>query len=261
MKISSAIKTFKTYSNPIWFYLNCYGFNREELSSLSLRNGLKFYFRPRKNDLDVIHEIYFNNIYDLALDGLNPESSVVIDIGGHIGTFSLLVSRFSKKVYVYEPEWENLSILRKNVQINKVKNIKSFHLGITSKSQKRALYVSSTNSSCSSLFEGVLKNESKNISESQLVTCVSLKNEILKNKIKEIDLIKIDCEGAEFEILMSLPANVYSITKRIIFEYHDWSQNDLNHKDLIKILGQKGYEVVKVDQKNETTGTLFAWRN
>ena len=47
---------------------------------------------------------------------------------------------------------------------------------------------------------------------------------LIDNEIQEIDLIKIDCEGAEFEILATIPDEILNNVRWIEGELH--GQND-----------------------------------
>ena len=62
-------------------------------------------------------------------------------------------------------------------------------------------------------------------------------------------LLKMDCEGAEFEILHHCPDDVFAATDRIVLEVHDWVRDYGTVQDLARMLRGKGYQVR--NHKNE----------
>src|SRR5690606_23442945 len=63
-----------------------------------------------------------------------------------------------------------------------------------------------------------------------------------KNRIDHCELIKMDCEGAEFEILYTAPEWIFEKTMHFFLEYHDWIPGQKS-TDLKQFLEQKGYRV------------------
>jgi hypothetical protein len=77
-------------------------------------DGLK-YTLCRTSNLDVISQVAHDYLFDDIKD-----TDVVLDIGAHIGAFSLPASRKAKQVYALEPLFCNL--LRANIELNGIKN-------------------------------------------------------------------------------------------------------------------------------------------
>jgi hypothetical protein len=73
------------------------------------------------------------------------------------------------------------------------------------------------------------------------------------------DLLKIDCEGAEFPILLQAPCELFLRIRRIALEYHDWSGR--RHSQLVERLSKLGYHVkTSPNPVHRETGYLYAWR-
>jgi len=92
--------------------------------------------RKGTNDGDVIHSVMFYDEYK-ARDFNYEDGDVFIDLGAHIGTWSILMGMLNPtfKVYSYEPIPENFHILQQNVVLNRLSNVKPFMLAVSSDSE------------------------------------------------------------------------------------------------------------------------------
>ncbi len=140
----------------------------------------------------------------------NPK--VVVDIGAHIGGTAILAASLGADVYAYEPEQENFNLLSENIKLNNFKNkIHCFKQAI-GKPGKRNLYLTPENSGMTTLLpEG---------SPAEQVEVIPI-SKIFEN-IPHCDLLKIDCEGAEYEFLYDLPVEKID---QISMELHKGNQN------------------------------------
>lgn len=89
----------------------------------------------------------------------------------------------------------------------------------------------------------------------------SLASIMKEHNFEKVDLVKLDCEGAEYEILLQTPALVLAKIDRIIMEYHDLGSN-FNHHTLISFLKKAGFNVSRHDNfVHNKIGYLFASRD
>lgn len=97
--------------------------------------------------------------------------------------------------------------------------------------------------------------------ESQIaVKARSLSDVIQRTAQGKCDLLKLDCEGAEYDILMKSPRDALVKIRRIVMEYHD-NVTDYSHKDLADFLVEQGYKVqVFTNPVHEDLGYLRAER-
>ena len=72
-----------------------------------------------------------------------------------------------------------------------------------------------------------------------------------REKINSIDFLKLDCEGAEYEILFKCPDKILNRIKIISMEYHEIDKKR-NKKTLIRFLKSKGFKVISGDTKIQT---------
>ena len=91
---------------------------REGLRLLRLRNGMNVVCRGGTRDWDVIHELFFAQSYGCAFKYLSTVSqpTIILDLGGNIGLFSLLAAQSNPwaTVHVFEPGPPNLRFLEMN---------------------------------------------------------------------------------------------------------------------------------------------------
>lgn len=127
------------------------------------------------------------------------KGDIVIDIGAHIGYYTLIAASIvgkKGKVYAFEPDLKNFSILMQNIKVNKYKNIIPINKAVTEKNTKLNLFINPTNTGDHRIYEP--KDKRKTI-EIDAVTLDSM----LKNE--KIDLIKMDIQGSEILALKGAP--------------------------------------------------------
>lgn len=143
--------------------------------------------------------------YDLNSD------SLVFDVGGYKGEFATeILCKYDSNIYVFEPIKDFFGIIKNKFLKNK--KVKPFNFGLSGENSSLQISLSDNSSSIYLNGERTEKIELKSIVE------------FLKaHNIKEVDLIKINIEGGEYELLESLIANDFINTfKNIQVQFHDF---------------------------------------
>jgi FkbM family methyltransferase len=147
-------------------------------------------------------------------DGLTPRAGwKVIDIGANIGVYSLWAARRGATVSAFEPEPETFACLVANTTGT---HITPFQAAVVGAPRVVArLYLSDVRSTRHTLTgrEIVSGRELTDVVEVPAITL----DEVLA---EGCDLLKLDCEGAEFEILAAVSEESLSRALRIILEFH-----------------------------------------
>ncbi len=185
-----------------------------------------------------IFDEYLKNKIDIQ------NKDIIIDIGGHVGLFALYASQFCKKgqIYSFEPVIENYNLFLKNVENNNLTNIKVFNTAVSKSDGKINLFLNSDQAAHSIFTKSDLFKE---------VNSITLQKIFEENNIKNCDLLKIDCEGAEYEILENLPIKYFTKIQKIIIECHFVkTKKDLFNKLKIS-LKQQNFELVEKELDNE----------
>ena len=208
--------------------------------SIELKNNLKYKLRGRSSDKTVFKEIWLNHLYNQF--GVKVESGdTVVDVGAHVGIFATYAAEHSKtgKVYSFEPFIENYKRLQFHKKVNNKDQIVPFNYGISGDAGTKFLYINSKNSGGNSLFKGESKKEKVKIET------LTLKEFCVNQNIKTIDFLKIDCEGAEYNIFNQDHSFLKGV-KKIIMESHPIEGNSVF--DILETLKSYGF---KIHNENE----------
>lgn len=165
-------------------------------------------------------------------------SDVVIDIGAHIGAFSVWAARQATRgrIFAFEPNEENYGLLEENKQLNDLTNLQTFKLAVSNKGGEAVLFNSEHMSLSHSFFEADTQNRT-------IVRTISLAEILQANDVDRVNYLKIDAEGAEYLILLNTPSKVLRKVDKIFIEYHDYLAHGHNYKDLIRYLVDNGFQV------------------
>jgi FkbM family methyltransferase len=187
---------------------------------------------------------------------LKPDATV-IDVGASFGPFSIdMARRFPRsRVLAFEPLPSGYSLLRENIALNAITNIETFPLAVEAQQGRSRLFTSRPNP----LLYGTVARDGRD-TRSIEVEATSLNAILSKHGIDRCDLLKIDCEGAEYAILFGTDPLALAKVEHIALEYHD-GITDYNHEELVAFLMDRGYSVrLKPLDTHRDIGYLFAAR-
>ena len=173
--------------------------NKNETTESIVRfDGFNFIVRDATMDQAIVQEVKSEYIEQLVSDGFNGKN--VIDLGAHIGSFSIQVSRLvsaDAKIVCVEPSPRNYSLLRRNIALNRLESlVLPKHAAVSSKRGWATLFISSDNTGGSKL-----DMEEPSATETVDVRALKLDDIVDEFGTQMIDLLKIDVEGSEQSIL------------------------------------------------------------
>lgn len=233
-----------TYEN--WLYMILSRFTSQP-GVLRLRNGLKFNIRPKMSDRTTINEMFIMNPYGMnQLFQLTP-TSCVVDIGANVGAFTVMAANQVKqgKIIAVEPVSGNFQMLSQNIAMNGMKNVSLIQKAVGGQEGEMEIFSSGSQSS---LYWGEgLKKE-----KVQLTTLAKVLDE---HGIDKVDLLKMDCEGAEFDILLQSGDETLKKIRTIVMEYHNVSTG----KNVMKLKAEliaKGFNARIVGGDKDWCGLL-----
>ena len=202
---------------------------------LRLRDGARFLVRPNSSDRATVSEVFILKPYTShERFRLNPADTVV-DVGANIGAFSIFAAQHCPmgRIYSVEPDPDNFQVLVDNIRMNSFENIIPLNVALYSKEAELPL---SSRWAHSSLYFDIGR------SEQYMVKAISMKTLMEDQRIGMIDFLKMDCEGAEFDILFSLGADQLSRIRKISMEFHNVSE-EKNADTLCEFLRAGGFEI------------------
>lgn len=226
---------------PIYF-LNRFGLTKGDIR-YHLWNGMTISTRPYAIDGSALNEVWFDRSYDPNAFGVRfdwKSARHIVDIGGHIGTFTLFAAAKAPdaKIVTLEPEPGNFVVLTSNIATNRLLDrITPHNMGLGDGKQITLFTFAGDRGGNS-----VYRNTEGGIPVT--IDTISLKDIFDRHGIDDLDYLKIDCEGAEYEALYSLPAEYFPRIRMIGMEYHHFSKDPTHNSDVLqKHLEKQGFTV------------------
>ena len=164
----------------------------------------------------------------------------VIDIGANIGCFSIQAAKIvgpSGMVIAVEPDKSTFDQLLENIKINKLTNVMPIRSAVGG-AQGSITLRSSPNRLFSSVFASVNGHDVEG--EQQEVDLTTLENLMQAYKVARCDYLKLDCEGAEHDIVGAMSKATATKVLQITMEVHKVPDRD--GQVLVDRLRMLGYE-------------------
>jgi FkbM family methyltransferase len=219
-----------------------------------LRNGLAIELRGGVSDFQIVDEIFIHQVYQRALGRIH-RGSMVIDIGAQCGIFTLAAASRGARVMAYEPLPENYKLLVANAHRNGFAGTVSTNkLAVTGKTGETDFYIVPEDTGGGTVYPEGVHGWSLNHPDLRhlQVACLSLDDLFRENQLRGCDLLKLDCEGSEYDILSATSRETLAAVDAIILEYHP----NVSLEGLNGLLCTAGFRIERCAQWS----LLFAWR-
>lgn len=224
-----------------------------------LRDGTKLRVHANSTGLNfVFYEVFLKRVYDNLPEFTLKNDDIIVDIGAHLGFFTIKASKIASQgtVYSFEPFSKHYKILKENIEQNGIKNVKYYNEAIYDKTGELNFYYTlEGDPTNTSIFKINIENNVYN----EKINSISLSDFFLRERITKCNFMKIDCEGAEYSILMNTDDTTLDKIQKIAMEWHRFS-DEHDPKKLSNFLKEKGFQVIEPQDYNKTTGLLFAYR-
>lgn len=222
LKIKAVFIAIKNIHIFIFDYLGL--LNKTKRSVYNLGNGYKMLARNGTPDKGEIAMVISGFEYPMYFLKFLDENSIVFDIGSHIGSFVCFLNKNIKvkKIYAFEPFDENFDILRSNINLNSFNNVILVNSCVGE--SDGYCYIDTTVGTDAVKIIDIKKfdiYQNINCYEYKKVPMISLQTFCERNKICNIDLIKIDCEGYEYKILQKSEEFIKKNVRNVILEVHN----------------------------------------
>lgn len=183
------------------------------------RDGAIFELRPGTSDRFSLFEVVVRRDYiDMAI--LKP-GDVVVDIGANIGVFTVLAALAvgpKGRVIAVEPNGETADRLERNLALNGLHNVTVHRAAVTGTSRPVTLHKGDA-----AIFSSILDDVDgrRTSGQSEIVPGLPLADILTQAGIERVDLLKIDCEGGEYEIFDHAAPELWQRLPQIIMETHE----------------------------------------
>jgi FkbM family methyltransferase len=212
------------------------------------------FLKNYKWSLHTSDETYLSGIYDtetfVELKKHLKPSDIVYDLGANEGYYSIVASKIIGEkgtVYAFEPMPENISLLENHIKINSLKNIVVVPKAVSNKLDD--LVFTNTNDRAGNTYI----NSSPKFNESDVrfsVKATTLDHFCFVEKNKLPSLIKIDVEGAEYDVLCGAEKVIKESKPIIIVATHDFHVKGVKDK-CINLLVSYGYKYHKLNNYDD----------
>ena len=205
-------------------------------------------YNGKKDMHYILNEIFYQKVYNNDFVCV-AENDIVFDIGFNYGFFTLDALTYKpKKIIGFEPN-PKLVKLFNQLEIDSVE----LHKAAVSDKTGTTIFYENNFSGKSSIHSDVNADTKLNSYE---VNIYSFND--MAEQYNVIDYLKVDCEGAEYEIFQSIPKEfLTNRIRKIALEFHH-NINDIKVVKLIDKIKECGFET-KLDYKDgDVTGMLYA---
>ena len=249
--IRRVVQTLTRFDNGISVLGDIVWRRREELTYVT--DGLEVVCPNRGGARFAVYELFADDVYRLPwfTRGLRNDP-VVLDLGGHIGSFSLAVSQLFPRARVdaYEPTPFTAGYLRRNIERNGLDDrLRVFESAISASAGVLVMAIADDGSA----HNGVMLVGAPGM-ESIEVPCTALANAFTAAP-GPVDLVKFDIEGAEYEAILESGPELWQPVQRVVMEYHRMPGR--SWADLEKFFASVELKVVRRDEHPGKQG--MAW--
>ena len=235
---------FRVLSDIVWRH-------PEELTYVT--NGLEVVCPNRDGARFAVYELFADDAYQLRwfTRGLRDDP-VVLDLGGHIGSFSLAISQLfpQARVDAYEPTPFTADYLRRNVELNGLSDrLRVFESAVSARAGVLVMAIMEDGSA----HNGVMLVGAPGTSSIEVPTTAL--SGAFTAAPGLVDMIKFDIEGAEYEAILESSPDLWQSVQRVVMEYHRMPGH--SWADLEGFFLNVGLEVVRRDEHPGEQG--MAW--
>lgn len=192
----------------------------------------------------IIPGIYERPLVDWAAQFIQRGSHFV-DVGAHIGSWTLVLAPHASKVTAFEPQKMRYYQLCGGIALNGFEHVTAINCGLASRDRSGhtntlTKYREDTGSSTlrPDVVEHSIRNSNKEMGREDI-----LLRTLDEFKLDDVSLIKIDVEGFELEVLQGAEETLRRCRPHIVFEMWDWDWFKPHRDATIAWLSQQGYAV------------------
>ncbi len=185
------------------------------LSDAVLWNGTHLRHPEQSGLIGVVHELWFRNAYRIGVYYTPRPGDVVLDVGSHVGMFCIgLALRYPEvRIFAYEPS-DNYAYLERNIRAFGLANVATQRIALGG---ERGQVVMRTTTQRSVDFRA----HAADTTDEDAVEMITLADAIAATGASRIALLKMDIEGAEFDVFEHIAPETLERIDTAVLEYHE----------------------------------------
>ena len=237
-----------------------YGYNKkikikQKVVKFNFGKKSLLFFYEDDNQLRNIYGTIKENFVDEQFKLLNVKNRVVVDIGANVGDTAIYFAlKDAKQVYAFEPYPYSYNLAKKNIGLNKLND-----------------KITILNEGCGGInkwiiIDGSFKNnagsELRSFKNGVRIRVTTLSNIVTRYKIQN-SILKIDCEGCEYGLVLNSPINALNKFNQIMIEYH-YGYKNLEKKLVMAKFNVKHTRPIllkDINGKKMILGMIYASKN
>ena len=227
-------------------------------------NGIKYLIHNQNDTIEkyLLNDKQWNDgIYNFIIENIQKDNlKHFLNVGSHIGTIALPVSKHIEKVSCIEAYPKTYNHLQENIKLNDLTNINTYNFAVGNSIED--IYFMGEDEICPIEKKNRLKNNSggnhiftqKDIDENIRSSCLTDKkikykmNKLDNAEIDNFDIMLVDIEGSEYNFLLGSKEKIMKNKPIIIIEiWDDRKRKNENMKetrqDVIDLILNMGYEL------------------
>jgi len=223
---------------------------RLKIDSLNPGSTIRFEgYTVRFNDganLYILYkDIFIQRIYHFEAARPDP---LILDCGGNIGMSILYFKqRYPQaRIIAFEPDPDIVPFLESNIAGNNLENVECVQAALSREAGKKIFY---SDGICGSGLAETLTRENSHTWKKYEVQCMRLRDYLAE----PVDFLKMNIEGAEYEVLADSEDRLRQVREMII-EYHHLPGLSRTLHEILVLLHRQGFEYLINDFDSETNG-------
>jgi len=214
----------------------------ERSEELIIRRVNNYKMWINKSGKGIHRDLRLNSIREPVsteiVKSLLKKGDVVLEAGANIGYYTILESKIIGKegiVYAVEPVKENLKLLKKNIKLNDLKNVKTYDIAFCEKEKEIEMSVSR---------QGNLHTPRKIIDPLRIDKIKGVSLDHFFKKKRKPNFMRMDIEGFE-DVVFSGGMKTLDHLQKIFVELHFAYNDSKKMVELLKLLKKKDFEIYK----------------
>lgn len=238
--VVNVINTFQNWPSFLFKVgLYYFGLARGDLA-ITIKEGPRIVCWNNPESWFPVFEVFIDDVYRLD-ERLEKKNSFlqIIDIGGHIGSFTVAVATHfpNATVYVYEPAHLSYQYLIQNISNNNLSSRVNAVEAAVGMHDGRELFYEAGEASCGASLSPTAGGRK------QMVKVVSF--DVIMEEFKTcVDILKIDCEGEEYNIILNSKNSSWEKVQTLLLEYHPI----------------QGHTFLELDHRLRELGFIMKWQ-